>query len=857
MLPLVGALRHNNYFLSLKLTECNGNQQVLLMIANVIRFNSTLTKLVLANIDSPNTFEVLGSSLINNPNHALKVFDFSRNKIPSTAIETISQALIQFKHALLELHLNQCQLSKKSLQILLTSFKKNYGMSIAIELLDLSHNRLGGRGSSWLGNWMNMIRTDSHLKHLLLANTSLVYIFIGRPLVHFTRIHSLDLSMNKLDLPSVQLLTLWIETCMELEYLNISNCGLNGEHAGKLLSVLLGNRNLKDVRVYLNKNEFRKEQDSEFIIEALRRGSNIHTLSLCQNKFKEKAFISIIDALQHHKSLSCLLLDQTYYGSNSQSIHQIIATALSLLINQNPNIKALSLSGSFQNIIPIFLDQLAPNAALEELDISNNQLRDLGASCIADNLRKNQHLRLLLLDDNAFTYSGYQAILQIFSVNKVLSQVPFPWKDYQKLLSKLSSDWQGKLRDLLTTIQKMCSMNQAKQVFHFQLINRNVFPFTLPTPCSVAPLATVPDVMPEEIEEDHQTLFTFGMDDSDEGETEIELLNLQENHKRMSVQHSTSVKKAKKKVVEDEDSDFSDDHCFSDDDDTPVPPSRDPTNPPLPARSIPSLPPRGEEENLTIGKGVTPPLPPRESENLTIGKGMPVPPREAENLTIGKGTTPNPPTPTLPPRDAGPAPLVLDQIILLPPRDAPLPSRDAAPPARPPPPIDPAFIEKQILLPSATDSKPLPTPPLPSRDPKPMPAIPGQSIPPIPPRDEVAIPARPMPKPQSNPVPPPPGPRPPPVAGTASKQKKKIKIEIPSTKDYVFSDSDMSSEEEVVEKDSKNKKLSIPNIDLASNCGSIGELLLQVMDRRSFIQDEKSGENSDSSSCDDDDDDSW
>lgn len=85
------------------------------MIANAIRFNSTLTKLVLANLDSPGTFEVLGSSLQVNKHHAIQVLDISKNKIPSSAMESISNALIGFKHALKALNLNDCQLSKKSL----------------------------------------------------------------------------------------------------------------------------------------------------------------------------------------------------------------------------------------------------------------------------------------------------------------------------------------------------------------------------------------------------------------------------------------------------------------------------------------------------------------------------------------------------------------------------------------------------------------------------------------------------------------------------------------------------------------------------------------------------------------------
>ena len=73
MLPLVGALRHNQYFLSITLTECQGNSQVLLMLANVVRFNSSISKLTLRNLKSGSSFIVFGDSLANNENHAVQV----------------------------------------------------------------------------------------------------------------------------------------------------------------------------------------------------------------------------------------------------------------------------------------------------------------------------------------------------------------------------------------------------------------------------------------------------------------------------------------------------------------------------------------------------------------------------------------------------------------------------------------------------------------------------------------------------------------------------------------------------------------------------------------------------------------
>jgi Ran GTPase-activating protein (RanGAP) involved in mRNA processing and transport len=145
--------------------------------------------------------------------------------------------------------LAHCTISIKSLTALIQAFKKNYGMSLSIENLDLSFNKLGKQGSSLLGNWLNMIRSHTHMRHLYLSTTSLSFVFIGRPLAYFTQLVTLDLSYNKLEPADSQLLTLVLESNKALRNLDLSGCGLNGEYAGKILSVILSNPFVTDVKV--------------------------------------------------------------------------------------------------------------------------------------------------------------------------------------------------------------------------------------------------------------------------------------------------------------------------------------------------------------------------------------------------------------------------------------------------------------------------------------------------------------------------------------------------------------------------------------------------------------------------------
>ena len=133
--------------------------------------------------------------------------------------------------------------------MLFDSFRRNYGMSLSIQDLDLSNNKLSRIGSEWLGGWLNMIREKTHLQHLYLSSTHLDFSSIGRFMVHLKRIVTLDLSHNRLDEASCQLLTLVIESTQNLRNLNLSGCGITSEYAGKILQTILSNPFVADVKV--------------------------------------------------------------------------------------------------------------------------------------------------------------------------------------------------------------------------------------------------------------------------------------------------------------------------------------------------------------------------------------------------------------------------------------------------------------------------------------------------------------------------------------------------------------------------------------------------------------------------------
>merc|ERR1712100_743602 len=133
---------------------------------------------------------------------------------------------------------------------------------------------------------------------IYLSNCTLNFSFIGKPLVYYTGLESLDLSDNKLDHAAVQLLTLFIESSTSLKQLALNRCGLTGEYAGKLMGDLGHNTNLSETKIYMSGNGLGSSKDAQHIADGLRRCAKLHTLSLANNKFKDKGLALIVSALR-------------------------------------------------------------------------------------------------------------------------------------------------------------------------------------------------------------------------------------------------------------------------------------------------------------------------------------------------------------------------------------------------------------------------------------------------------------------------------------------------------------------------------------------------------------------------------
>jgi hypothetical protein len=183
------ALSNNTYFTSLVIDGVL-QQDALLGFVIAIKSNRTLTKVILrgTGADCPGdvgdvrlnvTLSFLNFSLILrllptqilalNNNHQLQVLDFSQSVFTSTAIVSLAKALRNFQHRLKVLNFANAQLSTRSITALVHAFRGNWGLSLAIEELDLSGNKADTESATLLLDFLTLMKENCSLRRLGLA----------------------------------------------------------------------------------------------------------------------------------------------------------------------------------------------------------------------------------------------------------------------------------------------------------------------------------------------------------------------------------------------------------------------------------------------------------------------------------------------------------------------------------------------------------------------------------------------------------------------------------------------------------------------------------------------------------------
>lgn len=426
LVPIGEALSHNIYFVSIVLPDIP-NKDALAFASTFMKYNETITKIVIRNTGAEGSTE-FGEALIENSGHKFQILDFSGNILGANCIVPFARSLRTFLHQISVLNFANCSLSSRSLSALLHAFKGNWGMSLGIQELDLSHNRFDETSISNLIEWLSLMKSHSKLRRLGLSNTNIDVQSLLKSIKHFSALEYLDISNNEMDKITPTIMEDLIPQSKTLTTINIASTSLSCESMCTWFQYLFSS-NIKDICINISNNSI-GAKNGVLLADVIRIGHNLKALNIANNNLG-KACETIIASLQ--ENIAILILDDNF-GSLSSNEFQGITDALANILLNRKNLIKLSICGKskgklrFDKMEP-FYEALKNNNTLIELDISDNGIKDINFSRFCRSLRYNKGIKTLKCDGNGITYPGYQCLYRTMLYNKTLTNWVFPRKD--------------------------------------------------------------------------------------------------------------------------------------------------------------------------------------------------------------------------------------------------------------------------------------------------------------------------------------------------------------------------------------------------------------------------------------------
>ena len=451
----------------LKNLNCNSNNmtgQVAEYLANVIKNNSGLEQLSLFGNNLKSCTGVILKAL--EETFKLKVLNLGSNNMTGEVIENLAR-VIKNNPNLEELFLSDNKLGASAVVIL-----KALERSSKLTILNLNSNNMTGQVAKHLAN---VIKNNSSLEELCLLDNNLRFstAVILQALEEHSTLKILNLSSNHITSQVAENIANVIHNNSNLEKLDLANNEL-GPSAVVILQALKHNSKLTVLNLNNNKITGQVAKDLASVIKS---NSGLRHLYLFDNDLKSSAVV-ILKALEGNAQLETLEL-------SNNNITREVAENLASMIENNSNLKMLGLGNNeLGPSAVVILQSLKHISKLTHLNLDNNKMTEQVAEDLADVMRNNSGLEMLLLSKNNLNFSAlvilqalkHHSKLKIISLsnNNITGQVAEHLAAIIKNNSQLEQLYlaNNKLGSSTTLILKALEQNSSLKILN--LANNNM-----------------------------------------------------------------------------------------------------------------------------------------------------------------------------------------------------------------------------------------------------------------------------------------------------------------------------------------------------------------------------------------------
>jgi len=420
---IMPALCHENVFRSLTVTNSSSISSAR-AISHFLAQNHNITKLTLNRVclSDNETTSIISAIASSNAISGVELIDISENPIGPKSAQALLMWLSQWKNPLKELCLASCGINGRTAPALFQGLARNPCMSITLEHLDLSGNKLELPGSQAMDFWFDTLKVYCKLHKLVLRDSGIVFSAIYN-IRHLLELEELDLSDNKVEPTWCDLITSLVENSPRLNKLILNNCGISYEIGFRNILGALAARQ-KDGMLSLDVSrdpDIAKNLPRDAFANLSER---ICALNLSGLKLRETHFLDIaagLAALTRMEELN--LTDACERIKSSSSSAPAVTQALIVLSRR---VKVFGLGDCYGKAVLVpFLEQLPSDTAVKRLDLSNNNLGDVGMGALVRALCRVPTITSVNMDGNRTRLNGFLALATLFMDNNTLSEINF------------------------------------------------------------------------------------------------------------------------------------------------------------------------------------------------------------------------------------------------------------------------------------------------------------------------------------------------------------------------------------------------------------------------------------------------
>ncbi|KAF3691182.1 Capping protein, Arp2/3 and myosin-I linker protein 3 [Channa argus] len=452
---IVASMAYNTWFTKLYCKDLRIGSEVTEQVLHTVSKSSSLEEITLENVGLKSDFpQKMSVALSENPASVIHSLNLAHNSLDNQGVVSLSQAL--------------CSSDEYSNSLLHLDLSKNPGV-------------LSGEDAS---NLYLFLSQPNCLVHLDLSGTDCSVDSLFGALLRgcCADLSFLNLSKNSFSHRKVKdalpLFRQFFSSAFSLTHVSLASMKLPPDVLRALLTGLTSNPHITDLHLDISGCELRSA-GAAVIQELFPRVSSIGTLDISDNGL-DADLLTVLPALSRHPSLKHLHLGKNFNIKN-RVLDEVLQKLVQLIQEEDCALQSLSLMDSrLRSRGTVLVNALGSNTCLRKVDLSGNNMDDIGAKMLSKALQINTTLRSVTWDRNNTSAAGFLDVARALEHNFTLQYMPLPLSDIsQAYRSAPERTEQALTKSPCSNVTSSLSLSSLS--FGRQFIFRSLlFPYTDP-----------------------------------------------------------------------------------------------------------------------------------------------------------------------------------------------------------------------------------------------------------------------------------------------------------------------------------------------------------------------------------------